>query len=427
MSKTDPPAFTTAEDDPFASVEADIAGLHEKEEPDADAARSEAPPFPALRFYHPSVFHTEHRAVRPHTERPERMTAADEGVAAVLAEFRRGEDFLDGGVPVGDTEAFMGLLRSIYPDVNAYLARIRDMGAEASDDGETFCTPGTLAASVAAAATAAHAAAEVVARSAAHAFALVRPPGNRSGRGPPSGACFINNAVVAARAALRALRADGTANPRVAILDLDVHHGEGTQELTYDSPDLLYLSIHEAGGSGGKWQADRTGATCDASNLNFPITASKSGRDDVYFTILLMGILPALEDFDPDLVVVSLGFGACEGEESGFSVSPLALADMVERVADTYPSVVLTEGGGRDLGNVSKVCAGVARRLITQDEEKHFSRGLQAFLEGLSEAVPMDGVAITLATLEAALKRWNHGPRLAEAAASLQAEVERHR
>jgi len=136
-------------------------------------------------------------------------------------------------------------------------------------------------------------------------FSLGRPPGHHAVADDAMGFCFFNNVAVAAQHAL-----DAGAD-RVAVFDWDVHHGNGTQDIFYERDDVFYGSIHEEGLYPGTGAVDETGAGPGAGttlNLPFPPGTRTAG----YLAAVEECFLPAIEAFDPDLVLVSAGFDAHE-------------------------------------------------------------------------------------------------------------------
>jgi acetoin utilization deacetylase AcuC-like enzyme len=133
--------------------------------------------------------------------------------------------------------------------------------------------------------------------------ALVRPPGHHARRNKAMGFCLFNNVAIAAAHA----RARGLS--RVAIVDFDVHHGNGTQEMFYADPSVLYVSTHQAPLYPGTGDAIETGeGEGQGYTVNVPLSAG--GGDDVYRGAFERVVLPVLSEFAPELVLVSAGFDA---------------------------------------------------------------------------------------------------------------------
>src|SRR6202045_717900 len=134
-----------------------------------------------------------------------------------------------------------------------------------------------------------------------NAFAALRPPGHHAGIASPMGFCFFNNAAIAARHAQAAHGAE-----RVAILDFDVHHGNGTQHIFWDDPTVMYASTHQMPHYPG------TGAVRERGEhdqiVNAPLRAGDGG--EAFRGATKPPILPRLEAFAPDLMIISAGFDA---------------------------------------------------------------------------------------------------------------------
>lgn len=176
-------------------------------------------------------------------------------------------------------------------------------------------------------------------------FAIGRPPGHHAVTADAMGFCFFNNAAVAAESVIDDGRAD-----RVAILDWDVHHGNGTQDIFYDRGDVLYASIHEDGLYPATGELGETGdGPGDGTTVNLPLAAGAD--DDDYRYAVDEAVAPALERFAPDLVVVSAGFDAHRHDpisrmrvsSEGYAV----LTDRIRSVADGIGAAVayVLEGG----------------------------------------------------------------------------------
>lgn len=179
-----------------------------------------------------------------------------------------------------------------------------------------------------------------------NAFAFVRPPGHHAERERAMGFCLFNNVAVAAEYALRQKNA-----PRVAIMDYDVHHGNGTQWSFYDRSDVLYISMHRYPfypGTGARKEEGR--GKGKGYTLNLPFDGGEG--DHEYLLAFDNEILPALRSYDPDLLLVSAGYdahrldplGGMNVTGSGFAQMTAALRKIAEEVCGGRMVLVL-EGG----------------------------------------------------------------------------------
>lgn len=167
--------------------------------------------------------------------------------------------------------------------------------------------PGTWQASIGAAACALAAAGEAAAGR--HAYALCRPPGHHAYANRAGGHCYINNAAVAVAALQRA----GAA--RIAVLDIDSHHGNGTQGIFWDDPTVLTISVHGDPDRYYPWYVGRAGETggagAEGKNLNLPLAF---GTGDAGWLAAIEAGIAAIRAHRPDALVVPLGFDASEHE-----------------------------------------------------------------------------------------------------------------
>ncbi|MCD6352176.1 MAG: histone deacetylase, partial [Armatimonadetes bacterium] len=222
-------------------------------------------------------------------------------------------------------------------------------------DLDTVATAETYEAALMAAGASMTAAEQVLAGKLRAALALVRPPGHHARASQGMGFCFFNNAALAAEAALRA------GAERVAILDWDCHHGNGTQELFYNRADVLYLSIHQAytpGGGGlfypGTGTLDEYGVDEGrGTTVNVPLPGAATDRD--YLAAFDLVLLPALRQYRPELVIVSAGYDAHHADPlgqmllsaPGFHAMSELLVEATRQVESAGPVLILE--GGYDL------------------------------------------------------------------------------
>jgi acetoin utilization deacetylase AcuC-like enzyme len=257
-----------------------------------------------LLLTHPACL--EHETGPHHPERPERLRA----ILAAL-----------------ETEAFALLDRRMAPRaekaqlarahpawyVDWVLARVPEQGLAAVDGGDTVLSPRSGEAALRAAGAAVAAVDAVLSGEARNAFCAVRPPGHHAEPERAMGFCLFNNVVVAAQ---HARAAHGL--KRIAVVDFDVHHGNGTQAAFEREPELFYASTHQAPLYPG------TGAARDrglGNIVNVPL-APFAGSDE-FRAAMSEILLPSLEAFGPELVLISAGFDAHMRD-------PLASLNLVE-------------------------------------------------------------------------------------------------
>ncbi len=261
------------------------------------------------RFLHPFAFGTSsnlttalighlaalaHDMGAGHPERPDRLRVVNDILAGPsFAALRRLE------APEIDHSALLRVHPERFVDA---LLRVRPSERQLIRlDADTAIGFGTIPAALRGAGGAVKAVDDVLEKRAANAFVAMRPPGHHAERQTAMGFCFFNNAAIAAR---HAQRHHGVG--RVAILDFDVHHGNGTQEIFWDDASVMYGSTHQMPLFPGTGAADERGE--HDTIVNAPLRAGDGGSafraavDDI--------ILPRIEAFRPDLVILSSGFDA---------------------------------------------------------------------------------------------------------------------
>jgi acetoin utilization deacetylase AcuC-like enzyme len=277
----------------------------------------------------------DHLAPPNHPEQPERIAAIEQRL--------EGEAFQhlirDLARPVTDEE-----IQRVHPA--AYVDHIR---IQAPHDGlmsisnDTILSNGTYEAARLASGAACLAVDEVMTGLVDNAFSAARPPGHHASARQAMGFCFFNHAAIAARHAQVAHGAE-----RVAIVDFDVHHGNGTQNIFQADPTVFYASIHQAQLFPGTGEASETGAA--GNILNVPLNAGANGA--VALAAFTDRILPAVAAFHPDLLVLSAGFDAhfrdpladLNFAEGDYAVLTRALMEVADRVCGGR-IVSLLEGG----------------------------------------------------------------------------------
>ncbi|MBI3050022.1 MAG: histone deacetylase [Acidobacteria bacterium] len=269
---------------------------------------------------------------------PERVERA-EVMQVVASEFRR-----RGGAVVEPRAATEDELARIHD--RDHIALIRETAGRAvALDPDTFTSPETYDVARLAAGAAVGAVDHVLdAGRGARALAMVRPPGHHAERNRAMGFCFFNNVAIAAAHA----RARGLA--RVAVVDYDVHHGNGTQRSFYQDPSVLFISSHQFPFYPGTGAADEIGSGKGAGfTANFPLEA---GSTDVDYERIYAAAAAILRQFHPQLILISAGFDAHADDPLGgmrvttpqFGRLTAVIAEEADECCDGR-LVAVTEGG----------------------------------------------------------------------------------
>jgi acetoin utilization deacetylase AcuC-like enzyme len=278
-----------------------------------------------------------HAPLGHHPERPERLTAARAGLQGSAATFDR-----VAPRPATDDE----LARVHDPAFVASLEKLR--GESGYLDPDTYVSAESVDIARLAAGSLVAMVDGLIDGPVARGVALLRPPGHHARPARAMGFCLLNNiAVAAAHARARGIE-------RVAIVDWDVHHGNGTQEMFWRDPGVLYVSTHQFPFYPGTGDVEEVGeGPGKGYTVNVPLTAG--GGDEVYASAFERVVLPVVEAYAPQLVLVSAGFDAAardplaqmEVSASAFGWMARGLARIADATAKGRMALVLE--GGYDL------------------------------------------------------------------------------
>jgi acetoin utilization deacetylase AcuC-like enzyme len=301
------------------------------------------------RLYSHPLF-LEHLTPPGHPERPDRLRA----IAQVLAD-ERFED-LDRHEP---NMAGREHLTLAHPEsyVDKVMAAIPDEGI-VRVDADTSVSPKSGEAALLGVGAAVAAVDDVFAKRADNVFVASRPPGHHAEKVTAMGFCLFNNAAIAARHAQKTHGAE-----RVAIVDWDVHHGNGTQDIFWDDPTVLYCSTHQMPLYPGTGAKDETGA---GNIVNAPLSPG-AGRD-AFRDAFRDKVMRSIVDFHPDLIIISAGFDAHHRDplaeinldEADFDWATAEMMELADRLCEDR-LVSLLEGGYDLRGLSSSVAAHVGR------------------------------------------------------------------
>lgn len=294
-----------------------------------------------------------------HPERPERLAAIDDALAA-----EPGLRALPRRRPEPATRE---LLESVHDP--RHVAAIVDAGATADARGsgewldpDTWLGPNSVAAALASAGGAVAAVQSVLAGEQSSAFSLTRPPGHHATRSRAMGFCLFNNIAIAAQAGI------DSGLERVAIVDFDVHHGNGTQDIFYERSDVLYLSCHEYPLYPGTGAATEHGrGDGEGFTVNAPMAAG-GGRSE-YVVVFDELFAPAVREYRPQLLLVSAGFDAhrsdplaqMELESADYGVLAGRISSWAAELCDSRSAWCLE--GGYDLRGLSESVVEVVKEL----------------------------------------------------------------
>lgn len=287
----------------------------------------------------------------PNFESPERLLACRQVLQA--------SGRLDLMVPLPARRASSDDLLLVHTPAHLEMVRASEEFAGPTLVGDAICAgPGTWAACLSAAGAAIAAVTEVVAGRLDSAFALVRPPGHHATPDTAMGSCLVNNIAVAARYAQRHLGVG-----RVAIVDWDVHHGNGTEDVFAADPSVLFVSTHQENFyPPDRGHVEDRGSAGTTVNVPLPAGSGDAG----YFAAFDRVVVPALRAFRPELVFVSAGQDAAGTDPLGrMCVSAEGFRGLARRVLDaTDAPVVAVLEGGYSLGQMPWCVLAIVEELL---------------------------------------------------------------
>jgi len=244
-----------------------------------------------LLISHPAFL--EHLTPLGHPERPDRLRAIERALEA-----EKFQTLARSQAPLASLET----IALCHP--MEYIIEVREASPREGLihlDADTAMSPGTFEAALRAAGGAVHAVDEVLTKKAANAFVAARPPGHHAETARPMGFCLFDNAAIAARYAQQRY---GVAS--AAIIDFDVHHGNGSQEIFWSDKSVMYCSTHQMPLFPGTGAVGETGE--HNTIVNAPLRPGDGGA--AFRAAFETRILPRLEEFKPELVIISAGFDA---------------------------------------------------------------------------------------------------------------------
>jgi acetoin utilization deacetylase AcuC-like enzyme len=292
---------------------------------------------------------------RGHPERPERV----EVVRNALQE----NGWWQQGVQIEALPVELEFLRSIHRA--EYLETLQEVCQKGEHlDADTYTTPASWQLALNAAGGAVAVAQAVWSGAARRGFALTRPPGHHATAMRGMGFCLLNNVAIAGEYLLRQPQGKSARAVRLAIIDLDLHHGNGTQNIFWQRGDVLYISTHQSPLYPGSGRLEESGAGAGKGcTANFPLPPFTG--DDGFQAIMQSLILPLLDRYLPDMLLVSFGFdphwrdplGSLILSAAGYGILISSLADWADRKCGG--KIVLFLEGGYDL-EAGKACTQAA-------------------------------------------------------------------
>jgi acetoin utilization deacetylase AcuC-like enzyme len=301
----------------------------------------------STRLYEHPIF-LEHLTPEGHPERPDRLRSLNialEHPNFQALERKQAPQANEDAILLAHPEEHLTSVMRQIPEEEGQLNRL---------EADTYASPKSFQAALTGIGAAMAAVDDVFSGAADNVFVASRPPGHHAEKSKAMGFCLFNNAAIAARHAQRAHGAE-----RVAIIDWDVHHGNGTQDIFWDDTSVLFCSTHQM--PLYPWSGDKNETGTKNNVVNAPL--SPNTGSDHFREAFKSRVLPAIADFSPDLIIISAGFDAHHRD-------PLAHINLVGddfdwatgrllEMADKYASnrVVSLLEGGYDLEGLAESAA----------------------------------------------------------------------
>ena len=313
----------------------------------------------------------EHLTPPKHPERPQRLEMAIKVLEAL--------DWLqrDGLVQIPPREATEDELAAVHD--YAYIRKIKEVAEEVAREAQqgdrktrffatdTYISAQSYAAAIKAAGAPLTAIDAIMSGEVDNAYCLVRPPGHHALPDEAMGFCLFNNVAVAAQYAL-----DRHGLERVMIIDYDVHHGNGTQDIFYTDPRVLYFSVHQAPFYPGTGHSDERGEGAGlGTTINVPLPATVGY--EVYEPVFRQVMVHAADRFDPQLILVSAGFDAHWNDPLGqMNLSTAGFAQLTKIIIDLAQTLcngrlVMVQEGGYNLDVMGSAVATCINLLLGDD------------------------------------------------------------
>jgi len=313
----------------------------------------------------------EHLTPPKHPERPQRLEMAIKVLEAL--------DWLqrDGLVQIPPREATEDELAAVHDRV--YIRQIKEVAEEVAREAQqggrktrffatdTYISAQSYAAAIKAAGAPLTAIDAITSGEVDNAYCLVRPPGHHALPDEAMGFCLFNNVAVAAQYAL-----DRHGLERVMIIDYDVHHGNGTQDIFYTDPRVLYFSVHQAPFYPGTGHSDERGEGAGLdTTINVPLPATVGY--EVYEPVFRQVMAHAADRFDPQLILVSAGFDAHWNDPLGqMNLSTAGFAQLTKIIIDLAQTLcngrlVMVQEGGYNLDVMGSAVATCINLLLGDD------------------------------------------------------------